>query len=94
MHAAPSRSWEDVGPRVATRVGSVRHAFFEDDEPPEFDYANISVHDANEMLADYLISLKLRGNINATECCHIAFYATRGGCTGEVLSRLAKAPGA
>jgi hypothetical protein len=86
-----AKSWENWDP-VIGEGDADPHVAWGDDGPDHIDYDNLSVADATEMFQDLLISLKLSGNINATQCCNLAFFAHKAGCPGTVLKQLAVKP--
>jgi hypothetical protein len=92
MEAFGNRSWEGWQP--VNESAGVDVASDSDEEPMPVDYNNLSVLDASGMLEDLLVSLKLSGNINATHCCTLAFFASKAGCPGELLKQLALKPSA
>lgn len=88
-----SHSWEGWSP-VGHDVPGVPGGWDDLDEQPEIDYDNMVPLEAAEMFEDLLVSLKLQGHINATQCCSLAFFAHKAGCPGDLLKALAVKPNA
>ena len=49
--------------------------------------------EAQEMLFQLLVDLKLRSKLTATDCCVLSYWAVLGGLGGDSLKKLAKKPG-
>ena len=49
--------------------------------------------EAQDVLYELLIDLKLRSKLTAQDCCILAFWAVMSGCKAENIKKLAKAPG-
>ena len=86
-----AHSWEGWDP-IDAGAPNAPADWDDSDEEPDIDYDNLSVQDASEMFEDLLISLKLAGRLNATQCCTLAFFAHKAGCPGDMLKQLAVKP--
>ena len=49
--------------------------------------------EAQDMLFQVLVDLKLRSKLTATDCCVLSYWAVLGGLGGDSLKKLAKKPG-
>ena len=82
-------SWEDLEPEWAAPSGDPQQFGPDDDDT---DYKNISPELAGQFLIDMLVTLKIKGILTAKLACHLAFWASKAGATGEA-SRLGASPG-
>lgn len=57
-----------------------------DDEEP-------TLEEAQDMLFELLVDLKLRSKLTATDSCVLAYWAVTAGAGGSALLKLAKKPG-
>ena len=49
--------------------------------------------EAQEMLFQLLVDLKLRSKLTVTDCCVLSYWAVLGGLGGDSLKKLAQKPG-
>ena len=57
--------------------------FDPDEGPNELDKDFMTETDYGDQLAKMLVDLKTKGVISATQCCTLAYYASKGGCKGK-----------
>ena len=50
----------------------------------DIDYDALSVEQSSEMLAEYIVNLKLGGSLNATQACTLSFWCVKSGVRGPV----------
>ena len=79
-----SHSWEGWA-EVGHDVPGVPGGWDDAEEEEEIDYDALTPAEHADMFEHLLISLKLEGHINATQCCSLAFFAHRAGCPGDLL---------
>ena len=88
--SASSKSWQGWTPRG--EGDDAREADFGSDVETDTNWAVISQEDAADYLHELLVSLKLDGKINATQCCVLSFFASKAGIKHEGLQKLAVHP--
>jgi len=87
----PLHSWQGWAARDEAVIDRLAGAW-DEEGGDAFDFDGIGPGEAAEMLAELLVSLKLSGAINATQCCTIAWYVQKIGCDDEMIVKLAQRP--
>ena len=92
MNPSSSHSWQGWPTREEFETARIKAGWDDEDGEADFDFDGISSREAGEMLAELLVSMKLSGDINATQCCSIAWFVHKLGCTDEMIGKLAVRP--